>query len=60
MKSVKIIIHKGKKFFLQKNRTTGKFAFRETLLSDHDLCSMPDNKIVKIGKKEIPFLKPLK
>ena len=58
MKQVKVVTHKGVRYLLQKSRTTGRFSFRETLLSDHDLVSMPDNKTVEIGKKGIPYLKP--
>tara|TARA_R110002020_G_scaffold323128_1_gene538937 strand:- start:401 stop:592 length:192 start_codon:yes stop_codon:yes gene_type:complete len=59
-KHIKIFTHKGKKFLLQKSRTTGRFAFRETLLSDHDLVSMPDNKTIEINKTGMPYLKTIK
>ena len=57
MKQVKVVTHKGVRFLLQKSRTTGRFCFREVLLSDHDLVSMPDNKSVEIGKTGMPYLK---
>ena len=59
-KLVKIVIHKGIKYLLQKSRTTDRFVFRETLLSDHDLSTLPDNKSVHINKKGLPFLKTIK
>jgi hypothetical protein len=60
MKPVKIVYHNGKQYFLQKSRTTGRFSFRETLLSDHDLVSMPNNKTIEIGKTGMPYLKPIR
>ena len=58
-KLVKIVTHNGIKYFLQKSRTTGRFAFRARLMSDHDLCAMPENKTIEVGKKGIPYLKPI-
>ena len=57
MKSVKIIHRDGIAWLLQKSNTTGKFCFRETLLSDHELVSMPNDKTIEIGKMGRPYLK---
>ena len=58
MKQVKIVYHNGTRYFLQRSKTTGRFSFRATLLSDHELVSMPDNKTIEVGKRGIPYLKP--
>ena len=46
MKPVKIIHRDGKAWLLQKSNITGRLCFRETLLSDHELVSMPENKTI--------------
>ena len=57
MKPVKIVHRDGKAWLLQKSNTTGRLCFRETLLSDHELVSMPVNKTIEVNKKGIPYLK---